>query len=147
MNPVSSAYSAAPRDRRGVALAAALLVVLLGGLLVVTSVTWATAELRAGASWSAQASADAAGASALTSALPVLDSWIDSVGPGAMIALPPDSAGGMLSAQVLGDSLLLVATESHHANGEARLNVILRRRADSTGLHPFGVAPRFHPLP
>jgi hypothetical protein len=134
-------------NRRGVALAAALLVVLLGGVLVVTSITWATAELRAGASWSAQARADAAGASTLTNALPVLDSWTDSVGPGAIITLPADSVGGNLTALLLADSLLLASTESHHAGGEARLGIILRRRADSTGLHPFGVAPRFHPLP
>lgn len=134
-------------NQRGIALAAALLVVLLGGVLVATSITWATAELRAGASWSAQGHTAAAGASALAEALPVLDAWLDSSLPGETITLPLDSAGGMLIAQVLDYSLLLAQVQAHHAGGEARISVILRRRADSTGLHPFGVAPRFHPLP
>ena len=134
-------------NRRGIALAAALLVVLLGGILVVTSMTWATAQLRAGASWSAQGHAGAAGSNALAGALPALDAWLDSVSPGEIITLPLDSSGGRLTAQLLRDSMLLVGTVAHYRSAEARISVVLRRRADSTGLRPFGVAPRFHPLP
>ena len=62
-------------NRQGAALAAALLVVLLGGVLVATSVTWAVAELRAGSSWSARARSEAA-SSGLIDMLPDFQAWL-----------------------------------------------------------------------
>ena len=135
-------------NRQGAALAAALLVVLLGGVLVATSVTWAVAELRAGSSWSARARSEAA-SSGLIDMLPDFQAWLDSSAVGDTLTALHDSGGSVVSARavVLSDSLLLLHTVSNYREGEARVGLILRLSPDSTGLRPFGVAPRYHPLP
>lgn len=137
-------------NRRGVALVAALLVVLLAGVLVTTSATWATGELRAGEAWSSHARAESAAASQVAATLPRLHQWFDSVAPGAVTALPPDGTDTTRTwsrGVALGDSLLLLEWEYRHRTALGRVGLIARLRADSTGARPYGAAPVYHPLP
>ena len=137
-------------NRKGVALAAALLVVLLAGVLVTTSTTWAMSELRAAEAWSSHARAESAAATLVATALPRLHQWFDSIPPGTITTLPPDSADPTRTwtrGLVLGDSLLLLEWENRHRTALGRMGLIARLSADSTGARPYGAAPVYHPLP
>jgi hypothetical protein len=137
-------------NRKGVALAAALLVVLLAGVLVTTSATWATAELRAAEAWSAHGRAETAAANLLPSTLPLLHQWFDSIPPGTLASLPSDTGSTALTwarGLALGDSLLLLEWESRQRSGLGRIGLIARLRPDSTGAQAYGAAPFYHPLP
>ena len=137
-------------NQRGVALAAALLVVLLGGVLLTISMTWAITEIRAGEAWSVRGRAETAAASSLAIGLPTLHLQLDTVPPGTRVQLASDTlpgmAGSIITAMPLGDSLVLL-----EAIGQGRATVtvglLTRLRADSQGVRPVGFRPRFHPLP
>ena len=137
-------------NRDGLALAAALLVVLLAGALVTTSATWATAELRAGEAWSAHGRAEIAAAALATTTLPQLHEWFDTIPPGILKPLPSDGGdSALVSAMglVLGDSILLLEWEGRHRSARSRLGLISRLRPDSSGAKAYGAAPVYHPLP
>jgi hypothetical protein len=137
-------------NRRGVALLVALLVVMLGGVLVATSMTWATAELRAGHAWRARARFSEATASAVALALPRLNLLLDSVPQATWLVIPPDSTGGPgvnLTVLALPDSLVWLEAQGQLGAGYEVVSLLGRLQPDSSGIRPIRMDPRAHPVP
>jgi hypothetical protein len=132
-------------SRTGAALFVALVVVVLGGLIAVTTTMVAVSEIRAGSSWRDQQVAVARASTAAALAVDSAQSAFDSLAPGGSAAVA-DS----VTLLRLGDSLGLLTSRGVYRSGQEVVSTVVLGGRDSLGNRRLTASrsrARYRPIP